>query len=57
MNDAITKATGTTYDEKVYAALEDELVRDVDFTDGNTIKFTTGNTHRNAVALVMEIVK
>jgi hypothetical protein len=57
LNDTITNAPGTTYDQKVYAALEDELVRDVDFTDGNTIKFTTGNTHRNAVALVMEIIK
>ncbi|KPL12416.1 MAG: hypothetical protein AMS26_17885 [Bacteroides sp. SM23_62] len=57
LNDAITNAPGNTYDQKVYSALEDELVRDIDFEDGNTVKFSTGNTHRNSVALVMEIIK
>ena len=57
MNEAITGAPGTSYDQKVFAALEGELVRDVDFRDGNTVSFSTGNTRRNAVALVMEIVK
>jgi hypothetical protein len=57
LNDAINNAPGNTYDQKVYAALEDELVKDLDFTGGRTVKFSTSNTHKNAVALVMEIVK
>jgi hypothetical protein len=57
LNDAITNAPGNTYDQKVYAALEDELVRDVDFTGGRTVKFSTSNTQKNAVAMVMEILK
>jgi hypothetical protein len=57
LNDAINNAPGNTYDQKVYAALEDELVRDIDYTDGNTIRFSTGSSSRNAVALVMEIIK
>jgi hypothetical protein len=57
LNESITAAPGSTYDQKVYAALEDELVIDIDFKDGNTVTFSTGNTNRNAVALVMEIIK
>lgn len=57
LNDAINNAPGNTYDQKVYAALEDELVRDIDFTGGNTVRFSTGNSSRNAVAMVMEIIK
>ena len=57
LNDAITNATGNTYDQKVYVALEDELVRDIDFTGGKTVKFSTSNTNKNAVAMVMEILK
>ncbi len=57
LNDAITNDPGNTYDQKVYGALEDELVPEIDFADGNTIKFSTGHTQRNAVALVLEIIK
>ena len=57
LNDAINSAGGNTYDQKVYTALEDELVRDINFTDGNTVRFSTGNSGRNAVAMVMEIIK
>lgn len=57
LNDAINRAPGATYDRKVFAALEDELVRDIDFMDGNTVRFSTGSSSRNAVAMVMEIIK
>ncbi len=57
LNEAISGVPGNTYDQKVFAALEDELVRDVDFSDGNTITFSTRNMSRNSVALVLEIVK
>jgi hypothetical protein len=57
LNNAINNAPGNTYDQKVYAALEDELVRDIDFNGGNTVRFSTGNSSRNAVAMVMEIIK
>jgi len=29
----------------------------LDFRDGNTVRFSTGNSSRNAVAMVMEITK
>jgi hypothetical protein len=57
LNDSINNAQGITYDQKVHAALEDELVRDIDFAGGNTVRFSTGNSSRNAVAMVMEIIK
>jgi hypothetical protein len=57
LNEAITNAPGGTYDQKVFAALEDELDRDIDFSDGNTITFSIRNTHRNSVAFVLELVK
>jgi hypothetical protein len=57
LNEAINSASGNTYDQKVYTALEDELVRDINFADGNTVRFSTGNSGRNAVAMVMEIIK
>ena len=57
LNDAINAAPGSTYDQKVYEAMEDELVRDIDFRSGNTIRFSTGQSGRNAVAMVMEILK
>ena len=28
-----------------------------DFAGGNTVRFSTGNSSRNAVAMVMEIIK
>jgi hypothetical protein len=57
LNEAISGAPGSTYDQKVFAALESELVRDIDFQDGKTIKFSTGKSNRNTVALVLEIIK
>ena len=57
LNEAISGASGNTYDRKVLTALEGELVRDLDFSDGNTVKFSSEDARRNAIALVMEILK
>ncbi|MDT8402571.1 MAG: C1 family peptidase [Bacteroidales bacterium] len=57
LNVAITGAGGTTYDRKVYNALQGELVKDISFEGGQTISFVTDVAYRGTVAIVMEIVK
>lgn len=57
LNDAISKASGETYDQKVYNTLQSELVKDISFEGGETVKFVTDIAYRGTIALVMEILK
>ncbi len=57
LNDAINQAPGTTFDQKVVGALQGELVENLEFEDGKTIKFSSSNTRKNTIALVMALNK
>ena len=57
LNNAINQAPGATFDQKVFAALQGELVENLEFEDGKTIKFSTSNTRKNTIALVMALRK
>ncbi len=57
LNKEITQASGTTFDQKVFGALQGELLENIKFEDGKTIKFSTSNTSKNTIALVMALNK
>ncbi len=57
LNKAINSATGSSYQEKVYNTLKDELITDVKFSGGNTINFSANSTTQNMVAVVLEVDK
>lgn len=57
LNSAITQAAGATFDQKVFTALQGELVENLDFEDGGSIKFSSNNARKNTIALVMALRK
>ncbi|HDS08037.1 MAG TPA: peptidase C1 [Bacteroides sp.] len=57
VNDAISRAQGATYDQKVGNALQGELAGNIQFSGGETIRFSTDVAYKGIVALVLEIVK
>ncbi len=57
VNDAISRAKGTAYDQKVGNALQGELAGNIRFSGGETIRVSTDVAYKGIVALVLEIVK
>ncbi len=57
LNQHFNNANGTTYQEKVSNTLQGELIENVNFTGGKTIKFTTSSTTNNMVAVVLSVAK
>ncbi len=57
LNQHFNNANGTTYQDKVSTALQGELIENVSFSGGKTIKFTTSSTTNNMVAVVLSVAK
>lgn len=57
LNKEINKSSGSSYQDKVYNTLKDELIQDVSFTGGKTVNFSTTSSNQNMVAIVLEIEK
>ena len=58
-NAAISKSAGSTFGDKITAALNGTTINNVNFATGNggTIYFKTDNTQQNAVVTVVEVNK
>jgi len=57
LNRAISKAKGKTYEEKISAVLQDELIDDVKYQDGSTIHFDANTKHQTLLGVVIEVNK
>lgn len=57
LNDAINQAQGGNFDQKVYNTLKNELVKNIDFKSGNSIKFSANLGNKGTVLIILEIQK
>ncbi len=57
LNKEINNAKGSSYQDKVYNVLNEELIDNVSFSGGETIRFSATSTSQNMVAVVLEVAK
>ncbi len=57
LNEAISKASGNTYEEKIRKVLNNDMIDDVNYTGGNTIHFDASTSHQTILGMVIEVNK